>query len=117
MILGNFIKIGLRTYVAYVKTSVLLVLPTFTSPFQTFDPEVLKSPLEDDHEGGNGPKAAPTTTTGGIKVGGTGGASVEPSTSLDSGPSSGNGANQQQGKPHPKVEVKKEGSNSSKRPF
>ena len=100
--------------VAYVKTSVLLVLPTFTSPFQTFDPEVLKSPLEDDHEGGNGPKAAPTTAT---KAGGSGGASVEQSTSLDSGPSSGNGANQQQGKPHSQVAVKKEGSNSSKRPF
>merc|ERR1719145_557119 len=71
--------------------------PPARSRKQTFDPEVLRSPLEDDHEGGNGPKAAPTTTTGGIKVGGTGGASVEPSTSLDSGPSSGNGANQQQG--------------------
>ena len=88
-------------------TSVLLVLPTFTSPFQTFDPEVLKSPLEDDHEGGNGPKAAPTTTTGGIKVGGTGGASVEPSTSLDSGPSSGNGANQQQGKHTLKLQLRR----------
>ena len=88
-------------------TSVLLVLPTFTSPFQTFDPEVLKSPLEDDHEGGNGPKAAPTTTTGGIKVGGTGGASVEQSSSLDSGPSSGNGANQQQGKHTLKLQLRR----------
>ena len=91
---------GFDVQVLICKTFVLLVLPTSTSPFQTFDPEVLKSPLEDDHEGGNGPKAAPTTAT---KAGGTGGASVDQSTSLDSGPSSGNGANQQQGKPHSQV--------------